>query len=144
RLACDASDVFAAFGGVAGAYSERIDCAPARPVSMLFFHGTADPIVPYGGGSGMPNIATFVQDFAERNGCDPRPIFMPEIGSVGGVQYLRCDENAETALYVISEGGHTWPGGWGSFDFLLGETTQDISASQILWDFYQAHPLADR
>ncbi len=143
RLACEASEVFAAFGGVAGAYSERIDCAPSRPVPMLFFHGTADPIVPYGGGDDTPDIPAFVADFAQRNGCEPQPIPIAQVGDVSGVQYGDCAENAEVALYIIDGGGHTWPGGMGGLEFLLGETTQDISASAILWEFYQAHPLAE-
>jgi polyhydroxybutyrate depolymerase len=143
RLACEASDVFAAFGGVAGAYAENLDCAPLRPVPMLFFHGTADPIVPYGGGNGLPAIAPFVHEFAQRNGCDPQPIPLAQVGSVGGWQYLRCDDDAEVALYVIDNGGHTWPGGPAMLEFLLGETTQDIIASAVLWDFYEAHPRQD-
>jgi polyhydroxybutyrate depolymerase len=46
-------------------------------------------------------------------------------------------------LTIIEQGGHTWPGGASLPGFLVGETTQDISASALLWDFYQAHPLAD-
>lgn len=141
RLACEANDVFAAFGGVAGAYSERIACAPSRPVSMIFFHGTADPIVPYAGGGGMPSIAPFVEAFALLNGCSLQPDPIAPAGSVSGWQYPRCSGDAEIALYVIEGGGHTWPGGWDGADFLLGSTTQDISASAVLWDFYEAHPL---
>jgi polyhydroxybutyrate depolymerase len=141
RLACEAGEVFAAFGGVAGAYAENLDCAPTRPVPMLFFHGTADPIVPYDGGSGLPAIAPFVHDFAQRNGCDAQPIALAQVGSVGGWQYSGCDSDADVALYIIDGGGHTWPGGPGMLEFLLGVTTQDIDASAVMWEFYVAHPL---
>lgn len=141
RLACDASDVFAAFGGVAGAYSGRALCEPSRPIPMLFFHGTADLIVPFDGGNGMPAIAPFVEALARHNGCDPQPAPIASVGSVSGWQYLHCEADASVALYIIDGGGHTWPGGWDGRDFLLGTTTQEVSASAILWDFYEAHPL---
>jgi polyhydroxybutyrate depolymerase len=47
RLACDLSDTIAAIGPVAGAYLLDERCAPERPVPVIAFHGTADPIVPY-------------------------------------------------------------------------------------------------
>jgi polyhydroxybutyrate depolymerase len=50
RLACEASDTFAAVAAVAGAVTID-DCRPERPVPVLAFHGTADPIVLFNGGT---------------------------------------------------------------------------------------------
>jgi polyhydroxybutyrate depolymerase len=143
RMACEAADVFAAFGGVAGAYSERLECEPARPTPFLFFHGTADPIVPFEGGPGLPDVPAFVEAFAARTSCASVPEPLPATGSASGIRYQGCDGGAEIGLTIIEQGGHTWPGGASLPGFLVGETTQDISASALLWDFYQAHPLAD-
>ncbi|WP_257210738.1 hypothetical protein [Actinomyces ruminis] len=42
-------------------------------------------------------------------------------------------------LYTVEAGGHTWPGT--SVDLsALGTTTQEINASQLMWDFFAAHP----
>ncbi|MGL4650076.1 MAG: extracellular catalytic domain type 1 short-chain-length polyhydroxyalkanoate depolymerase [Caldilineaceae bacterium] len=142
RLACEASDVFAAFGGVAGAYAERLDCAPGRPAPFLFFHGTADPIVPFEGGPGLPNVPAFVAGYAAMLGCASTTSALPASGSVTGVLYDDCPDGAQVGFYTIDGGGHTWPGGVPLPGFLTGETTQDISASETLWDFYQAHPRA--
>ena len=52
RLACEASEVFASVASVAGVLGlspER--CTPPRPVPVLDVHGTADLVVPFGGGS---------------------------------------------------------------------------------------------
>ncbi len=49
-LACAMPGTFAAIAPVAGVNATRV-CGPGTPlVSVLAFHGTADPVVPYGGG----------------------------------------------------------------------------------------------
>ena len=48
-LACAPKQSFAAFGGV-GASFYRPVCNAAPPAPIIYFHGTADPVVPYEGG----------------------------------------------------------------------------------------------
>jgi polyhydroxybutyrate depolymerase len=43
-------------------------------------------------------------------------------------------------LYVIEGGGHTWPGRTPRFAF-LGKSTSHISANDLMWEFFQKHPL---
>jgi hypothetical protein len=50
---------------------------------------------------------------------------------------------AEVVLYKINGGGHTWPG-HSSLDRLLGPSTLDISANDVMWEFFQRHPLPER
>lgn len=51
-LSCTLSDRIAAVGAVAAAQILPFSwCKNLRAVPMIAFHGTADPIVPYGGGS---------------------------------------------------------------------------------------------
>jgi len=87
-LGCALSDRIAAIGGVAGAYVYPLDeCRPSRPVPMIVFHGTADPIVPFlGGESGgtearLPVIPEWVTARAALNGCDPTPVELPGSGA---------------------------------------------------------------
>jgi polyhydroxybutyrate depolymerase len=49
-------------------------------------------------------------------------------------------DHAEVVLYTISGGGHTWPGRTSTFQF-LGPTTLDISANDLMWDFFTRHRL---
>ena len=51
RLACEASDVIAAIGPVAGTQNFT-PCEPNQPVSVIHFHGTDDQHLPYAGGIG--------------------------------------------------------------------------------------------
>ncbi len=51
RLAIDLGDRLAAAGAVSGSMAAKSSCpAPAHPLSMLVIAGTADPLVPFGGG----------------------------------------------------------------------------------------------
>ena len=43
-------------------------------------------------------------------------------------------------LFVIQGGGHTWPGKKPPLK-LLGRSTLDISANELLWEFFQQYRL---
>lgn len=153
RLACEASDIIAAIGGVAGAYAP-LTCTPARPVPVIAFHGSADPIVPIDGlerglgGDPLPPIRDWVAGWAERNGCDlTNPIALEPIGAVSGIRYTGCADDAEVVYYVAEGAGHTWPGGGPQPRFIVGAVNRDIDASRLMWAFFERHPLrppADR
>lgn len=40
----------------------------------------------------------------------------------------------------IEGGGHTWPGQKSPIKF-LGKSTLDISANNLIWEFFQKHPM---
>jgi polyhydroxybutyrate depolymerase len=75
-LSCTLSDRIAAVGMVAAAQTLSWNwCTDHRPVPMIAFHGTADPEVPYAGGSSwlssrpFPNVERWVANWGRRNGC---------------------------------------------------------------------------
>src|SRR6202021_3599767 len=49
RVACEVAEQGAAIAPVEGALN--VECHPTAPVSVLIFHGTADRLVPFEGGS---------------------------------------------------------------------------------------------
>lgn len=147
-LSCRLSERIAAIGTVAAAFTLPWEqCAPARPMAVMVFHGDDDPIVPFEGGpSGwfdlpFPNVDDWVAALAERNGCDPVADNLPDQGDARGVQFNGCDQDAQVIYYVIEGGGHTWPGGEPLPVWLTGVTTGDIDATRLMWEFFEQHPL---
>lgn len=143
-LGCALSDRIAAIGGVAGAYAFPLEeCHPARPVPMIAFHGTADPIVPYqGGASGdgrfvFSYLPDWMADRAALNGCEGLPLDLPASGAVSAIKYSDCSQGADVVFYTIAGGGHSWPGGVPLPEWIGGTTTQDINATQVMWDFFK-------
>lgn len=142
-LGCVLSDRIAAIGSVAGAYLYPLDeYSPSRPVPMIAFHGTADPIVPYLGGPSrhaevpLPVIPDWIAARAKLNGCDEPPAELPASGEASGIRYPGCDQGADVVFYTIDGGGHSWPGGDPLPEWIVGHTTQDIDATRVMWEFF--------
>ncbi|RJP49094.1 MAG: polyhydroxybutyrate depolymerase [Anaerolineaceae bacterium] len=146
RLACEAADVFAAIAPVAGTLNFE-PCAPSEPVAVLHFHGTADQHVLYNGGVGpesivgvdFASVADSVGFWVVFNGCVPQPA----TSQMDGVQHevwAGCENGASVGLYTIFGGQHAWPGsdgpGWVGGD----KPSQTVSATQLIWEFFAAHP----
>lgn len=145
-LSCQLSEKIAAIGSVSGAYLLPWDqCVQSRPVPIIAFHGTEDPIVPYQGGEIMhsgyyyPDIPSWISKWVELNGCDSTPEALPSRGEVSGVHYTRCNQNADVVFYTVNGGGHAWPGGLKLPEMIVGHTSQDIDATRVMWDFFKKH-----
>ena len=150
-LGCRYSERFAAIGVVGAAFTYPLEqCEPSRPVPMIAFHGTADPIVPYYGGPSrsfdipFPSIPVWMRGVASLNGCDPTPSLLPATGAVTGIQYGDCDTGADVVFYTIDGGGHTWPGGHPLPRQITGKTNTDISASETMWSFFKLYTLPQK
>jgi polyhydroxybutyrate depolymerase len=142
-LACALPDRIAAIGPVAGVFF----CPSIRPIAVIAFHGTDDPVVPFEGGSitvddapvAYQGVENWMGLWAAHNGCADEPVEENPSGSVRLVRYTGCDEGASVELYVVEGGGHTWPG---ALDLQrLGATTHEISATDLIWEFFAAHPM---
>lgn len=148
-LSCELSERIAAFGSVSGAYLMPWEaCNPTRQVPAILFHGTADRVVPYQGGPSrsfhlpFPDVPAWVDGLAERNGCIGSGLESQVSGEVSRLQYMDCA--AEVVFYTIAGGGHTWPGGDTLPEAIVGYTTQELDATQLMWDFFQQHPLDEK
>jgi polyhydroxybutyrate depolymerase len=149
-LGCTLSDRIAAVGSVSGAYVFPLDeCNPSRPVPMIAFHGTGDPIVPYQGGPSrdsevsFPVIPDWMAARAGLNGCDGSPAELPVSGEVSGIRYSGCAQEADVVFYTIHGGGHAWPGGEPMPAWIVGYTTQDINATPVMWEFFSRFSIGD-
>ncbi|MEP7378116.1 MAG: PHB depolymerase family esterase [Chloroflexota bacterium] len=145
-LGCRRPDLFAAIAPVAGIYgSEWLgECMPSEPVGIIAFHGTADTVLHYEGGlidaegfTEKPTVPVpqWAAEWANRNGCQTSASEQPIGSDVVERRWSGCDAPVE--LYAIQEGGHTWPGS-ASNEPALGYSTQTISATQLMWSFFEA------
>jgi len=148
-LSCTARDRIAAVGMVSGAQLLRFSwCPDARPVPMIAFHGTADPVALYAGGKTwvapvpFPNMTTWVGNWARRNRCASDPIDARVSATVTRRTYTSCEEGASVEFYTIADGGHDWPGGGGALPrWLCGPVSRGVDATAVMWEFFKAHPL---
>jgi polyhydroxybutyrate depolymerase len=140
RLACEMSDIIAAVAPVAGTLVTE-PCNPTRPMPVMHFHGTADPLVPFGGNPalGMPPVVQMMQTWAERDRCAQETQTMYLAGDSSCARYPGCAGGAEVVLCIVDGGGHTWPGGFQVPE--LGKTSIDLDATAMMWDFFTRHPL---
>ena len=151
RLASELSDRIAAIAPVSGTMAID-EYRPKRPVPVMHFHGTADRIVPFTGPKGTPKFLTFksveetIRICAKTNGCPETPTVsdLPDNFDDGTSASQKTfgpgTDGAEVILVEIEGGGHTWPGQEPPFRF-LGKSTKDISANDLIWEFFQKHPL---
>jgi polyhydroxybutyrate depolymerase len=146
-MACARPDRVAAVGMVSAARSlDWTGCADQQPVASIAFHGTADPVVPYGGGATpvgpdvFPSVPGFTAEWARRNRCHQNPIESAAAPDVTRLEYGRCAEDAAVVLFSISGGGHQWPGGRRLPEFLVGPYTAAVDATRLMWAFFRDHP----
>ena len=152
-LASELSDRIAAIAPVGGPMGTKT-CDPARPVSVIHFHGTDDNFAPYKGGRGAKSLTQTqfysvdhsIKAWVKANGCPdtPRVEKLPDKVDDGmtvtRTTYGPGKDGAEVVLITINGGGHTWPGREPVARF-LGPSTKDISANDLMWEFFQRHPM---
>ncbi len=145
RLACEAADVFAAVAPVAGTLNFPA-CHPSQPISVIEFHGTDDQHIPYGGGVGpkslvdvdFASVQASVKFWTSSDGCHPQPQ-TDSFADIRHEVWTGCMGSTSVELYTIIGGGHTWPGGVSEGPG-ADRPTSTISASQLIWKFFAAHP----
>jgi polyhydroxybutyrate depolymerase len=152
RLAAELSDRIAAIAPVGGTLAiSRV--RPGRPVPVIHFHGSADTIVPVDGpnrrtGRFVPyqSLERTMKVWIEINQCPPQPqvTHLPDLADDGTTVtrkvYGPGRNGSEVVLFLIEGAGHTWPGRKPPVNF-LGRSTMDISANDLMWKFFQRHPM---
>jgi polyhydroxybutyrate depolymerase len=146
RLACEASDRFAAIAPVGSALVID-DCDPSARVSVLHIHGLADRNVPFEGGDPtrtfQPNPPTYepvhdgVDVFARADGCKRRTLSDTK-GEVTIERWQRCRGDTDVQLITIEGGGHSWPGGDRLAEF-LDPPSDALDATARIVRFFEAH-----
>ena len=162
KLACELGDKIAAIASVAATMPEKLlaKCKPSRPMSVLYMHGTNDPLVPIEGGK------VGLRRGRSRGQCvsltDAARFWRTEdqIGAAGGPDaedlpdrvddgtHVRREtwsggrDGTEVVVYTIEGGGHAWPGAAQYLPkFIVGVASQNLDATRTIWDFLRAHSL---
>jgi polyhydroxybutyrate depolymerase len=129
RLACEMSDTFAGVAPVAGNL-QLSPCEPQEPVSIIHMHGLRDEDVPYQGGGPLSllPIEQLISEWARLDGCPDTPQVDESTKFVKHISYSACKAGSAVELYAIEIGYHVWP------------SDPVLPGSQIIWDFFAAHP----
>jgi len=137
RLGCEAADLFAAIAPVSGQIAVS-SCSPSRPVPVWEVQGTADMILPF---NGLGSLDDTIAGWVQRNGCtDGSPAQILKNGSATCHAYTSCQAGADIHVCEIEGGGHQWPGGV-STGAIGGTLSNDLDASEALYEFFAAHPM---
>ena len=155
RLACELPDRIAAIGTVAG--TRMIEpCSPNRAMPVVHFHGTSDGVIPFNGGgvlqvpskSVTDHIAFWVMNNKAVVTAQESVLSTSPMKVTQKLHLSNGANSAEVVLIEIQGGGHLWPGqprparfSDPKFKFLLGETTPNVSANDVMWDFFKRHEL---
>jgi polyhydroxybutyrate depolymerase len=128
------------------------DAEPKRPVPVIHFHGTDDALVLFDGPNeeerqmiAVKSVDETMRIWAKIDGCPDEPAVagLPDSADDGTTVTRKIwgpgKNGAEVVLYAITGGGHTWPGRQHASGF-LGKATRDISANDLMWEFFQKHP----
>jgi len=156
RMLCESPDTFAAAAAVIASMPvEGAACALPHPVSILFLNGTQDPLIQWEGG----NVRIFRREFgetlpvpdvvaawADANGCAATPdvTWLPDVDASDQTRiwqstYQGCASGAHVVQYGVEGGGHTWPGGpQYAPPSLIGRTSRDAHAGELIWAFFDA------
>jgi len=156
RLALELSDQIAAVGVISAGMPAVSQCGDAvRPTSVLFMNGTADPLVPYLGGTignpadgrgtvqSTPDSVQYWIGFNQTLQVAPASDF-PDSDTTDGstarrFRYFDGLEQAEVVLYEISGGGHGEPSILERYpplaELILGRQNHDIEMAREVWEF---------
>jgi polyhydroxybutyrate depolymerase len=144
------ADRIAAIAPVSSQSFAKID-ALARPVPVYYLAGTADPLIPYHGGTvtlpwgntrTTPPVQDSVDAWARLDGCPPEPQVVGDENGVRVVRYGPGKDGAEVLFTTIDGNGHHWPGTVEPLpQAICGPTLDPFSATNRIWDFFVKHPL---
>jgi len=151
RLGAELSDQLAAIAILSGVLGGKVTASsplfvppkPTHAVSVVIFHGTADQLVPYGGGQATAgggrvdlSVSDAVDFWVAADKCSP----FAQVENLFGGRVIRethsgGNNGSGVVLYTIVNGGHGWPG------LTSGDlASRSVPATDLIWEFFVAHP----
>lgn len=158
HLACQHPERIAGVAVVGASQPADVDCDPAMPVPIVFFHGTDDRFVPYAGGDILQwanidrgqvlSARDTVAMWRKIDDCSGQPKTQrltdrtsPKGLAVDLVTFEPC-AGAPVEHYIVRGGGHAWPGArqGPAGDALLGPASGSVDANEEIWSFFKKQP----
>jgi len=145
RFACQLAHRFAGVAAVGASLEVPIEgCFPARPVSVLLIHGTADENHPLEGGQGTnsfsnvnyTSVAVSMEGLRTVMGCPGATEILTGYGPVTTTRWSGCENGVLVEQQIIDGASHAWPGGRPGLG-LGGEPTDALDATEEIWKFFQ-------
>ena len=133
-LVCQEPYVFAAIAMVSA--TTPSGCPDGVTPAIVAVAGTADPQVPYAGGSvggsavGIPPAIETIEAYATRHACASGPASDQPATNVERITYSECADGRTVVLYTVVGGGHEWAAG------------PEFSATDAILDFFDGPPAA--
>jgi polyhydroxybutyrate depolymerase len=153
RVGCNLPDKIAAVVSVASTQPiyQREACDVSAPIPVMFVLGTLDPVVTWQGSDYYFSARNSIAYWLSHNGCTGEAADIIEIldGDESTPEWVRretfsqCEDNTEVTIYGAVGGGHTWPGHPFEASIELGETSMDIDATEVIWEFFTRHALTE-
>ena len=102
------------------------------------------------------SAAEYLEEWRKRNGCYQQNQITYKKGKASCITYQNCRDNAEVTFCTITGMGHVWPGSkkhnvkacrtkpdgyiCNSWKKQVGNLSSDLSANELMWEFFQKHP----
>lgn len=141
RLACESARTFNAVVDVAGVMPDTT-CAPARPVSVMFFQGRRDNSLRSEfrtllrrGRPFATSLEAAMRFWARRDGCS-RLTTHEATAAYELDRAASCPAPLEVWLYTIAGHPHAWPGGERQW-FFQPAAAQSVNASPLILKFFR-------
>lgn len=157
--ACQRPELFAGIAVIAASLPVDSACAPSLPLSAVFFHGTDDEFIPFGGGSvaagktrhdlgRVKGALDTVEEVARASRCRAartKPLLIdkdPRDGTSVTMADWSCPPGIGVRHVVIIGGGHTWFGNGQRMmaNWLLGRAGNEISVNEEMIRFFNGLP----
>jgi polyhydroxybutyrate depolymerase len=113
------------------------------------------PTAPPANLQGFPPVEQVVGEWAAHDGCSPDPTILPVGSPDSDVEervYTDCTPESSVRFFVVSDGGHTWPGSpvlkgvndpSSPMHQMMSVTTYEVDASAAIWAFFRGYALTD-
>jgi polyhydroxybutyrate depolymerase len=128
-------------------------CRPPVPLTLVLANGTADPLFPYSGGTGMGNgragepmlsAAATAGFFARVNGCGDAEVVAHATRAKGrgeGVAvtgFAGCPKDGLVLQVTVTGGGHAWPSVSAMALGDPGRAARPVTLAELAWSVFRS------